>query len=344
MTSSQTTAPTATSHDDVVRVEDLKVSFYTDLGVVRALNGVSFNIPRGKVLGVVGESGCGKSITGLSIMQLVHSAGRTEGGRILFREFADGESVNILDYGRNSPEMRGIRGNNISMIFQEPMSSLNPCYTVGNQIEEAILLHQTSDADEASKRAVDILTKVGMPNPARIAASYPHELSGGMRQRAMIAMALSCTPTLLIADEPTTALDVTTEANILDLMRQLQTDIGTSIMFITHNMGVVAQICDEVAVMYLGRVVERASVDDIFYEPKHPYTIALLQSIPRLGRTKGRLASIEGSVPDPYSRVNGCPFHPRCPVAISGVCDTEIPEETVIDAAKGHTVRCHLYT
>jgi len=339
-----TNSHTATSHDDVVRVEDLKVSFYTDLGVVRALNGVSFNIPRGKVLGIVGESGCGKSITGLSIMQLVHSAGRNEGGRILFREFADGDAVNILEYERNSAEMRGIRGNNISMIFQEPMSSLNPCYTVGNQIEEAILLHQTQDATEASKRAIDILTKVGMPNPARIASSYPHELSGGMRQRAMIAMALSCTPTLLIADEPTTALDVTTEANILELMRKMQEEIGTSIMFITHNMGVVAQICDEVAVMYLGRIVERASVDDIFYEPKHPYTISLLQSIPRLGRSRGRLASIEGSVPDPYSRVSGCPFHPRCPVAIQGVCDSQVPEETVVDAAKGHTVRCHLYT
>jgi peptide/nickel transport system ATP-binding protein len=238
--------------------------------------------------------------------------------------------------------MRKIRGNNISMIFQEPMSSLNPCYTVGNQIEEAILLHQTNDKTEAHKRAVEVLTKVGMPNPSRIAGSFPHELSGGMRQRAMIAMALSCNPTLLIADEPTTALDVTTEAQILDLMRGLQSEIGTSIMFITHNMGVVAQMCDEVAVMYMGRVVERATVDDIFYEPRHPYTISLLQSIPRLGRTKGRLASIEGSVPDPYSTTPGCSFHPRCPVAIKGLCDTIIPEETIVDAAKGHTVRCHL--
>lgn len=343
MTSQPMTA-IATTTDDVVRVEDLKVNFYTQLGVVRALNGVSFNIPRGKVLGIVGESGCGKSITGMSIMQLVASVGKTEGGKILFNESAGGNPINILDYERNSPEMRKIRGNNISMIFQEPMSSLNPCYTISNQIEEAIRLHQTNDKDESRKRAIDVLTKVGMPNPVRIADSYPHELSGGMRQRAMIAMALSCNPTLLIADEPTTALDVTTEASILDLMRELQSEIGTSIMFITHNMGVVAQMCDEVAVMYLGRVVERASVDDIFYEPRHPYTIALLQSIPRLGRTKGILASIEGSVPDPYSRVNGCPFHPRCPVAIKGVCDTILPEETIVDAANGHTVRCHLYS
>lgn len=342
--SSESTMSTLVTQDDVIRVEDLKVTFYTDIGVVRALNGVSFNIPRGRVLGVVGESGCGKSITGLSIMQLVHSAAKTEGGRIMFREFSDRDAINILDLERNSPEMRAIRGNNISMIFQEPMSSLNPCYTVGNQIEEAIRLHQTEDDNEARRRAIDILDKVGMPNPERIASSYPHELSGGMRQRAMIAMALSCNPTLLIADEPTTALDVTTEANILDLMRGLQSEIGTSIMFITHNMGVVAQMCDEVAVMYLGRVVERATVDDIFYDPKHPYTIALLQSIPRLGRTKGRLASIEGSVPDPYSQVTGCPFHPRCPAFIEGVCDVTVPDETIIDAAKGHTVRCHLYT
>jgi peptide/nickel transport system ATP-binding protein len=344
-TETNTTSINLTSHDDVVRVEDLKVSFYTQLGVVRALNGVSFNIPRGRVLGIVGESGCGKSITGLSIMQLVVAAGRTEGGRIMFREYAGQEPpVNILEYGKNSPEMRKIRGNNISMIFQEPMSSLNPCYTVGNQIEEAILLHQTSDKVEAARRAVEVLTKVGMPNPSRIATSFPHELSGGMRQRAMIAMALSCNPTLLIADEPTTALDVTTEAQILDLMRGLQSEIGTSIMFITHNMGVVAQMCDEVAVMYMGRVVERATVDDIFYQPQHPYTISLLQSIPRLGRSKGRLASIEGSVPDPYSTMKGCSFHPRCPVAIKGLCDTVLPEETIVDAAKGHTVRCHLNT
>jgi peptide/nickel transport system ATP-binding protein len=342
--STQSTVASQVTQDDVIRVEDLKVTFYTDIGQVRALNGVSFNIPRGRVLGVVGESGCGKSITGLSIMQLVHQAGKTEGGRILFREFADRDAINILDLERNSPEMRAIRGNNISMIFQEPMSSLNPCYTVGNQIEEAIRLHQTQDDAEARRRAVDILMKVGMPNPERIAASYPHELSGGMRQRAMIAMALSCNPTLLIADEPTTALDVTTEANILELMRGLQSEIGTSIMFITHNMGVVAQMCDEVAVMYLGRVVERASVDDIFYDPKHPYTIALLQSIPRLGRTKGKLASIEGSVPDPYSQMQGCPFHPRCPAFMEGICDTQLPDEVVIDAAKGHSVRCHLYT
>jgi peptide/nickel transport system ATP-binding protein len=225
------------------------------------------------------------------------------------------------------------------------MTSLNPCYTVGYQIEEAILLHQTQDKVESRRRAVDILQKVGMPNPERIADSYPHQLSGGMRQRAMIAMALSCTPTLLIADEPTTALDVTTESQILELMRSLQTEIGTSIMFITHNMGVVAQMCDEVAVMYLGRVIERAAIDDIFYNPKHPYTISLLRSIPRLGTGHGeKLESIKGSVPDPYSTVQGCPFHPRCPAAIPGLCDTVMPEEVFISGNVNHTVRCHLYT
>jgi peptide/nickel transport system ATP-binding protein len=329
--------------DNVVEVRDLHVNFYTTLGVVRALNGVSFNIPRGRVLGVVGESGCGKSITGLSIMQLVPRPGKIEQGEVNFLEKGE-RPVNVLEYGRNSDQMRQIRGNAISMIFQEPMTSLNPLFTVGKQIEEAVLLHQTPSEKEARTRAIDILGKVGMPNPERIADSYPHQLSGGMRQRAMIAMALSCTPTLLIADEPTTALDVTTEAQILELMRDLQNEIGTSIMFVTHNMGVVAQMCDEVAVMYLGRIVERASVDDIFYDPKHPYTVSLLRSIPRLGTKRHkRLEVIRGSIPDPYTPVSGCPFHPRCPSVIQGVCDTLIPLEIQVNNDPRRTVRCHLY-
>jgi peptide/nickel transport system ATP-binding protein len=329
--------------DDVIRVENLQLNFYTAIGTVRALNGVSFNIPRGKVLGVVGESGCGKSQTGLAIMQLTPAVGKYEGGQINFKEEKGGNAVNILSLGKNSDEMRAIRGNNISMIFQEPMTSLNPLFTVGHQIEEAILLHQTKDKTEARKRAIDILDKVGMPNPQRIADSFPHQLSGGMRQRAMIAMALSCTPVLLIADEPTTALDVTTEAQILELMRGLQSEYGTSIMFITHNMGVVAQMCDEVAVMYLGRVIERASIDDIFYNPKHPYTISLLRAIPRLGQERVEtLESITGSVPDPYSKVPGCPFHPRCPAHMPGICDVDMPDEIMI--GERHSVRCHLYT
>ena len=330
--------------DNVVQVEDLEVRFYTQLGVVRALNGVHFEIPRGRVLGVVGESGSGKSITGLSIMQLVPRPGRIERGRVLYKDKPESEVLDILTLDRQGDEMRSIRGDDISMIFQEPMTSLNPVFTVGAQIQEAILLHQTPDKAEAYQGAVDILDKVGMPNAKRVAASYPHELSGGMRQRAMIAMALSCTPQLLIADEPTTALDVTTEAQILELMRQLQADIGTSIMFITHNMGVVAQMCDEVAVMYLGRIVERASVEDIFYDPKHPYTISLLRSIPRLGQKKGqRLEIIKGGVPDPYSTVTGCPFHPRCPSFMPGLCDTVLPIEAPVAGKPNATVRCHLY-
>jgi peptide/nickel transport system ATP-binding protein len=331
-------------NDNVVDVQDLHVHFFTQLGVVRALNGVSFSVPRGKVLGVVGESGCGKSITGLSIMQLVPRPGRMISGHIMLQHTPTEKPVDVLQYERQSPEMREIRGKNVGMIFQEPMTSLNPCYTVGDQIMEAVLLHQTHDKKVAHARAVDILQKVGMPNPNRIVTTFPHQLSGGMRQRAMIAMALSCTPELLIADEPTTALDVTTEAQILDLMRDLQAEIGMSIMFVTHNLGVVAQMCDEVAVMYLGKVVERATVDEIFYDPKHPYTISLLRSIPRLGtKVKEHLEVIRGSIPDPYSTVTGCPFHPRCPSFIPGTCDTLVPEETSIVGSPAHTVRCHLY-
>lgn len=342
-------APTANgpvASDALVQVKDLEVSFVTTLGTVRALNGVSFSVGRGKVVGIVGESGSGKTMTGLAIMQLIPPPGRVTGGQVLLApekgKNKGKPAEDVLKLERNGERMREIRGDQVGMIFQEPMTSLNPCYTVGNQIEEAILLHQTDDKAQARKGAVDILRHVGMPNPQRVVDQYPHELSGGMRQRAMIAMALSCTPALLIADEPTTALDVTTESQILQLMRDLQAEIGMSIMFITHNMGVVAQMCDEVAVMYLGRIVEKATVDDIFYNPKHPYTIALLRSIPRIGRRGGKLEVIEGSVPDPYTTVSGCPFHPRCPAAISGVCDRLVPEETSVEG-NGHTVRCHLY-
>jgi peptide/nickel transport system ATP-binding protein len=331
--------------DNVIQIEDLQVQFRTQVGTVNALNGVSFSIPRGKVLGVVGESGCGKSITGLSIMQLVPHPGKVRSGHIYFREKSTDAPRDLFQYGRDSDEMHHIRGKNISMIFQEPMTSLNPCYTVGNQISEAILIHQTPDKSEAKAQAISILRRVGMPNPERIYNTFPHQLSGGMRQRAMIAMALSCTPVLLIADEPTTALDVTTEAQILDLMRELQAEIGMSIMFVTHNLGVVAQMCDEVAVMYLGRVVERATVDEIYYDPKHPYTRSLLRSIPRLGTgRKEHLEVIKGSIPDPYSSVPGCPFHPRCPSVITGLCEKTMPAELALVGAPHHTVRCHLYS
>jgi oligopeptide/dipeptide ABC transporter ATP-binding protein len=370
MTHAATDSPTTKAADAVVSVRDLEVQFETPIGLVRALNGVTFDVPRGQVLGIVGESGCGKSVTARAIMQIIEKSGKIVNGtielnrpdtatsddavasQILADDDADAETTRAIKAGRveitslkpNSAGMRAIRGKEIAMIFQEPMSSLNPVYTVGSQIEEAILLHQTQDKQEAARRAVDMLRQVGMPNPEGAAKAFPHQLSGGMRQRAMIAMALSCTPTLLIADEPTTALDVTTEAQILELMRKLKEDIGMSIMFITHSMGVVAQLCDEVIVMYLGQVVERASVDEIFYHPKHPYTQSLLRSIPRIGSDrKVPLEVIKGSVPDPYSRVSGCPFHPRCPEFMAGRCDTKVPVEISMDDDPTHTVRCHLY-
>jgi peptide/nickel transport system ATP-binding protein len=235
--------------------------------------------------------------------------------------------VDVLRYGRNSPEMRALRGDKVGMIFQEPMTALNPCYTVGDQITEGILLHVTQDAKEARARALDIVRRVGLPQPERLLNTFPHELSGGMRQRAMIALALSCRPDLLLADEPTTALDVTTQAQILDVMRELQNDFGMSIVVVTHNLGVVAQMCDEVVVMYLGKVVERSSTEELFDDPKHPYTRALMRSIPQLGsRRKSRLNVIEGTVPGAYAQVPGCPFHPRCPVAMPGVCESHVPQ------------------
>jgi oligopeptide/dipeptide ABC transporter ATP-binding protein len=348
--------------DSVIDVADLYVEFPTVLGVVRALNGVNYRIPRGKVLGVVGESGSGKSVTARAIMQILERPGRITSGAITFRRGSrpddeeraahrpknapkklDVDEVDIAKLEPDSDEIRGIRGEEIAMIFQEPMTSLNPLYTIGNQIEEGILLHQTDDKAESKRRAVDILRQVGMPNPDRIHGLYPHELSGGMRQRAMIAMALSCRPSMLIADEPTTALDVTTEAQILELMRGLQRETGMSILFITHSMGVVAQICDDVVVMYLGRIVERAPVEEIFHNPKHPYTISLLRSIPRFGMSRDEpLEVIHGSVPDPYTRVPGCSFHPRCPASMPGICDVIVPVEAPI-GAPGHGVRCHLY-
>ena len=337
----ETRAGPAGVADNVLRVEDLHVHFHTKLGVVHAVNGVTLDVPRGKVIGVVGESGCGKSITALAMMQLIPPPGRIVFGQIVFRP-AGGPPVNILDYGRNSDEMRAIRGRHISMIFQEPMTALNPCYTVGDQIMESILLHQTKDRRAAEARALDIVARVGLPSPKRLLATYPHQLSGGMRQRAMIALALSCNPALLLADEPTTALDVTTQAQILDVMRELQAESGMAIVFVTHNLGVVAQMCDEVAVMYLGRIVERASVEELFDDPKHPYTRALMRSIPQLGsRHKGRLNVIRGSIPNAYTQVPGCPFHPRCPEVMPGLCDRVEP---VLLPVKGTAaVNCFLY-
>lgn len=334
----------------LLQIKDLHTYFFTDLGVSRALNGVSLDVPAGKVMGVVGESGCGKSVTALSILRLVPKPGRIVRGEIvLHRTHSQGDTskmtteVKLTDLNPQGREIRSIRGGEIAMIFQEPMTSLNPSYTVGDQIAETILLHQAVDKAGAEERAVKILDQVGMPNPSTVVKRYPHELSGGMRQRAMIAMALSCTPSMLIADEPTTALDVTTEAQILDLMRELQAQLGMTILYITHNLGVVAQMCDTVAVMYLGRVVELATVDALFYDPKHPYTKALLHSIPHVGsRTKARLEPIRGVVPDPYTTVAGCPFHPRCDMMKPGVCDARLPATVAV--GDQHQVRCFLYS
>lgn len=336
----------------LVEIKDLHTYFYLAEGVVRAVDGVDLRIKRGQTMGIVGESGCGKSVTALSLMQLVPPPGRIESGEILFYRSVRGgnssgltEVVKITDLKPNSKEMRSIRGNQISMVFQEPMTAMSPVRTVGAQIMEVIMLHQEVDRAEARRRAIDMLARVNLPNPAQAIDRYPFELSGGMRQRALIAMALSCHPSLLIADEPTTALDVTTEAQILDLMRTLQNDLGMAIMYITHNMGVIAEMADEVAVMYLGRIVEQTDVQSLFFNPLHPYTRALLKSIPQLSdataKKRRRLEVIKGMVPDPYSILRGCTFHPRCDEMIPGLCDQVVPP--LIEAEPNHTVRCHLY-
>ncbi|MEZ4863007.1 MAG: ABC transporter ATP-binding protein [Caldilineaceae bacterium] len=341
-----------TEQSKLLEVRNLKTHFFLTQGTVRAVDGVDFSVNRGQTVGLVGESGCGKSIMARSIMSIVPAPGHIVDGQILFQRTrgfngsTSSETVDMVALDPKGPEARSIRGSEISMVFQEPMTSLSPVHTIGNQITEAILLHQNVTKQEARDQAIEVLAQVNMPQPSRTIDRYPHQLSGGMRQRAMIAMALSCRPSLLIADEPTTALDVTTQAQILTLMRQLQDELGMAIIFITHDLGVIAQMVDFVVVMYLGRVVEMADVDTIFYEPKHPYTQALLRSIPRLGRKSaqgitGKLTAIRGSVPDPYSIPQGCPFHPRCRHAIKGVCDQKDPPFLQLES--GHKVRCVLY-
>jgi peptide/nickel transport system ATP-binding protein len=329
----------------LLEVQDLKTHFFTQRGVVRAVNGVSFAIRRGQALGVIGESGCGKSITSLSILRLLQKPGKIVDGKILYRglDQANGQAVDITTLDPDSAQMRSIRGGQIAMIFQEPMTSLDPVYTIGNQIVEGILCHRDVSQTEAREIAREMLKRVNMPDPQRILDSYPHQLSGGMRQRAMIAMALACGPSLLIADEPTTALDVTTEAQILELLRDLQSDFGMAIMYITHNLGVVAEMVDEAIVMYLGKVVERAPVAVLLNDPKHPYMQALLRSIPRLGqKSTARLDAISGMVPSPFAIPSGCAFHPRCPHFMPGVCD--VKEPPVVELGPGHAVNCFLYT
>ena len=326
----------------LLEVKDVKTHFFSDEGLVKAVDGVNLSLKRGQTLCVVGESGCGKSVTARSILRIIPPPGRIIAGEILFRQ-RDGKTIDLARLDPKGRDIRSIRGSEISMIFQEPMSSLSPVHTIGSQIMEAITLHLPVTKQEARKRAVSMLDLVGIPRASQQLDAYSFELSGGMRQRAMIAIALACEPQLLIADEPTTALDVTTQANILDLLRDLQGDSGMSVLFITHDLGVVAEIADEVVVMYLGRDVESGDVDAIFHAPKHPYTRALLQSIPRYdSRERRRLYSIKGSVPHPFERPSGCPFHPRCDDFIPERCDNVDPQRQGIGEA--HHVRCLLYS
>ena len=337
--------------DILLEIRDLKTHFALDEGTVRAVDGVDLDVRRRQVVGVVGESGCGKSMTAMSIMRLIPPPGQIVEGEIRFhRQFDDRtdakDIVDLAQFESNDRQLRDIRGNQISMVFQEPMTALSPVRTVGKQITEAILLHQDVNKAEARDIAIETLARVKMPDPEQRFDDYPFQLSGGMRQRAVIAMALACRPQLLIADEPTTALDVTTEAQILDLMRELQAEYDMSILYITHNLGVVAEMAEDVVVMYMGKVVERTDVDSIFYNPKHPYTKGLLNSIPRLEDVlqdkREKLNAIEGMVPSPYQRLQGCSFHPRCPDFMPGVCDEAEPQLIQLD--EGHAVRCHLYT
>jgi oligopeptide/dipeptide ABC transporter ATP-binding protein len=320
----------------LLEIQGLRTHFFTDDGVVRAVDGVSYALARGETVGVVGESGCGKSVTALSILRLISDPpGKIVDGHILF------EGNDLLDFSPS--EMRRIRGNDISMIFQEPMTSLNPVFTIGNQIAEAVRLHQGLSKREALDKAIQMLTLVGIPVPARRAHEYPHQLSGGMRQRAMIAMALSCNPKVLIADEPTTALDVTIEAQILDLMRNLQHELGTAIIMITHDLGVVAEMARKVVVMYAGKVVEQAPVEQLFGEPNHPYTQGLLQSLPRVDKDasgfKTRLQEIPGIVPSLLNLPPGCKFASRCP-KVMAICEEEEPP--LEQVAPNHYSACWL--
>ena len=325
--------------DTILELRELQTHFATDRGIARAVDGVSFRVRRGQTLAVVGESGSGKSVTSLSVMRLIPTPpGRIAGGEILFRG-RDGQARDLVQLPE--PAMRQVRGNEIGMIFQEPMTSLNPVYTVGDQIGETLRQHQGLDRAAARAESLRMLETVRIPAAARRIDEYPHQMSGGMRQRVMIAMALACKPMLLIADEPTTALDVTIQAQILVLMRQLQAETGTAILFITHNLGVVAEIADHIAVMYAGRVVEEGDVRAIFKTPKHPYTKGLLASMPRLDedhRVPSRLGAIPGNVPSPTKVHRGCAFAPRCPLVVPA-CE-EAPPPLFETTAPGHRARC----
>jgi len=333
-----------TRSDPILRVSGLKTSFFTSQGIFQAVNGIDFEVRKGKVLGLVGESGCGKTVTALSVMRLVPDPpGRIVAGKILFQ----GTDLVALP----EKEMRSIRGKRIAMIFQEPMTSLNPVFTVGNQIMEMLKLHLGMNKRDALNRTIELLTQVGIPSPGQRVKEYPHQLSGGMRQRVMIAMAISCHPEIVFADEPTTALDVTIQAQILELLKRLREELGMAMVLISHDLGVIAEVADEVAIMYAGRIVEHTSKEELFENPLHPYTKGLLASLPRFdqqntipaGRTgrrkRERLKAITGMVPRLSDLPPGCTFHPRCPVAIE-VCHKEEPQ--LLEVSPGHKVQCWL--
>jgi len=314
----------------ILEIQGLKTHFFTYNGVVRAVDGIDLAVNRNEVVGIVGETGCGKSVSVRSTMGLVPDPGRIVDGRVLL----DGENLLV----KSDAELRRIRGRRMSMIFQNPLSSLNPVFTIGNQVGHVISIHQTRDKKEALARAVDVFELVRLPDPDRLLKKYPHELSGGMLQRVMIAMALSCRPEVLIADEPTTALDVTIQAQILSLMLRLKDETGTSIIMITHDLGVVAETCDRVAVMYAGLIVEQGPAQAIFNEPQHPYTEGLLSSLPGQQQAGGELMTIDGLVADLIHPPAGCRFHPRCPIA-QDICQCEVPQ--LIEKAIGQAVACH---
>jgi peptide/nickel transport system ATP-binding protein len=338
------TAQAAQTEQPLLSVQNLNIQIKMDNGIMNAVDGVDFEIHKGKTLGLVGESGCGKSLTSRAIISINPKECETTGDIVYHSESeASLNRLNLLSLHPNGKQIRSIRGRKIAMIFQEPMTAFSPMYTIGNQLMEAIRIHRTKNKKEAKKIALEMLAKVGISDQEKRFDQYPHEFSGGMRQRAMISMALSCNPEILIADEPTTALDVTIQAQVLELMKKLQSEFGMAILLVTHDLGIIAQMCDEVAVMYLGKIVEQAPVKEIFANPKHPYTKGLLKSMPRLGGDKTkRLDSIEGSVPIPINMPPMCGFYDRCKDRIEGVCNmSAVPKTRISDQ---HSVRCFLYS
>jgi peptide/nickel transport system ATP-binding protein len=327
--------------DNILEVSDLEIMLSADQGTVDVIQSVSFKLAPGKTLALVGESGCGKSVTAASILRLLPRELEITRGSILFRSPDSGEVTDIAKLAPRGSAIRDLRGNDIAMIFQEPMSSFSPLYTIGNQIGEVVQLHRKVSKKEARDITAGLLDKVGIPDAWTAVDRYPHEYSGGMRQRAMIAKALSCDPALLIADEPTTALDVTIQAQIVELMQELQQEFHMAIIFITHDLGVVAQVADEVCIMYAGRVVERGQVRDIFHEARHPYTRDLLHAMPRLGNLEEELVAIEGNVPGLFDMPTGCRFHPRCAAFMADTCNVRTPDLTQV--SESHIVECHLY-